>query len=208
MNNKIIMIDALSCSGKSTTAQLISHHLNLSGFPTEWYHEEEDNHPLEYPWKNNEATHSIYEVRQFMKIYPSMFKDFIQKIKSDNKIHIIESYYLQDSIRYLFQNNIDKNEIFDFHNEINEVIKPLNPLIVYFHHDDVVKSLNNIWKIRGEEWKKWFIDNVGNASTYVKNKKLNGEHGIFTLLNDYQNFTKQLLDTTTFPIITLNSTDK
>lgn len=205
MENRLILIDGISGSGKSTTAQFISHQLNLNGFSSEWYHEEEDNHPLWYNWQSNEATHSIDEVKKFIKVYPTIFKEFANSIKEDNKIHIIESYYLQDSVRILFQNNIDRNEIYNFYHEINKIIELLNPLIIYFQHGDVLKSINKTWEIRGEYWKNWFIENISNPCTYVKSKKLNGEVGAYTLMNDYQNLTNELLGSTEFPVITLDS---
>lgn len=99
MKNRIIMIDGIPGSGKSATAQFISHQLNSNGIPAEWYHDEEDNHPLAYNWSSFEATHSISEVKKFIKTFPIILKEFKTNIKGDNKVHIIESYYLQDSIR-------------------------------------------------------------------------------------------------------------
>lgn len=46
MNTKLILIDGMPGSGKSTTGYFISERLNELQIPNRFYHELEENHPL------------------------------------------------------------------------------------------------------------------------------------------------------------------
>lgn len=109
------------------------------------------------------------------------------------EVHIIESFLLQDTVRILFQNNIEHNRIIDFVCEIEEILKPLNPIFLYFHQLDAEASIRRIWKRRGDAWKKWFIDS-DIQTPYVKSISLHGEEGVIKLWSDYQSFTNQLFE--------------
>ncbi|QSO55077.1 hypothetical protein JZ785_11360 [Alicyclobacillus curvatus] len=45
-NFKLILVEGIPGSGKSTTAQYISRCLEQNGIPSEWFYEENSNHPV------------------------------------------------------------------------------------------------------------------------------------------------------------------
>lgn len=203
MNHQLILIDGISGSGKSTTSQYINLQLHLNGYDSIWYHEEEENHPLEYTEADIESMHSIEEALKFKDDFLELAKTFVAEKKNDGQIHIIESYYLQDCVRILFQNNVNEKVISDFFRQLNRIFKPMNPIVIYFRHNDVFRSIRRIWEARGEDWKNWFISE-DSQTPYVLERKLAGEEAALTLWSDYQNLTDRLLNSVDYPIIRLD----
>ncbi len=187
---KLILIDGITGSGKSTTAQFLANQLKNNGIKVKWYHEEEDNHPLDCG-DDIEVFSSQTEMYDFLETTPELWRQFVKLVGQSDKVHIIESFLFQDTIRLLFQNNLERERIADFAQEIEEIIKPLEPALIYFYQQDAEKSIRTIWKRRGLAWKKWFIDS-DIQTPYVKESSLTGESGVIKLWSDYQKFTNQL----------------
>lgn len=204
MHHTLLLIDGITGSGKSSTAQYLARQLNLNHMNTRWHHEEEEHHPLWYHEADIETMHSKKETIRFMETYPHIVEAFVNTIQEDQTIHIIESYYLQDSIRVLFQNNIALQEIRRFFTRINTILATVAPLIIYFHHPDVSTSIRQIWEQRGDTWKTWFIE-VDSHTPYVQHRHLSGEVAALTLWNDYQDVTDELLTDVPFPVIRIQA---
>lgn len=189
---KLILIDGITGSGKSTTAQFLADQLQKNGVNVKWYHEEEYNHPLDYK-EDVEIFASKEDMEEFLEITPNIWRKFVKEAMQSDKVHIIESFIFQNTIRLLFQNNLEVNRIIHFAREIEDIIKPLNPAFIYFYQHDVEKSIRRIWNRRGENWKNWFIE-FDSQTPFVKECILSGEEGVIKLWTDYQNFTNKLFN--------------
>lgn len=192
LNTKLILIDGITGSGKSTTAQFLANQLKKNGVKVKWYHEEETDHPLGYE-EDVEVFISQAEMEKFLGIIPKLWGQFVKQVRHSDEVHIIESHLMQDTVRILFQNNLEEARIIDFVMEIEDIIKPLNPALIYFHQQDANRSIRKIWERRGAAWKKWFVDS-DIQTPYVKSSGLTGEAGVIKLWSDYQNFTNQLFE--------------
>ncbi|MTI46251.1 hypothetical protein [Sporosalibacterium faouarense] len=207
LNTKLILIDGITGSGKSTTAQFLAKQLKKNGVKSKWYHETQTDHPLEYE-EDVEVFDSQADMDKFLETIPKLWRQFVEQVSQSDEVHIIESFLLQDTVRLLFQNNLEEERIIGFVQEIEDIIRPLNPALIYFHQQDANRSIRMIWKRRGDDWKKWFIDS-DIQTPYVKSSGLVGEVGAIKLWSDYQNFTNQLFDIYQFKKISIeNSASK
>lgn len=190
VNTKLILIDGITGSGKSTTAQFLAEQVRKNDINVTWYHETQTHHPLGYD-EDIEVFHSSDELERFLYVIPRLWEKFVTDVMADDEVHIIESFLLQDTVRILFQNNVDDRIILDFVKKIEAIIEPLNPRLLYFYQKDVEHSVRKIWKRRGSAWKKWFIDSDV-LTPYVQESDLSGEHSVIQLWSDYQDFSNQL----------------
>ncbi len=203
LNTKLILIDGITGSGKSTTAQFLANQLKRNGIPGKWYHENENNHPLDYE-QDIEVFASKAELEEFLDTTPKLWRQFVEQASQSDQVHIIESFLFQDTVRLLFQNNLELKRIKDFADEIEEIIKPLNPALIYLYQMDVDNSIRKIWNHRGPAWEKWFIDS-DIQTPYVKSSGLTGETGVIKLWSDYQSFTNQLFESYQFKKISIEN---
>ncbi|WP_422485687.1 hypothetical protein [Gudongella sp. DL1XJH-153] len=192
IKTKLILIDGITGSGKSTTAQFLAGQLRLNGIKAKWYHETEDSHPLAYE-EDVEVFSSNQERDKFLKTIPKLWRKFSKDAEISDHVHIIESHLLQDTVRILFQNNLDETRISTFVKEIEDIIEPLNPALLYFKQMDVEHSIRKVWKRRGEDWKNWFVDS-DIQTPFVKSSGIIGETGVIKLWAEYQNFTDKIFE--------------
>ncbi|MGM0396107.1 MAG: hypothetical protein ACQEP4_03540 [Bacillota bacterium] len=205
IKTKLILIDGITGSGKSTTAQFLAGQLMFNGIKAKWYHETEDSHPLAYE-EDVEVFSSDHERDKFINTIPKLWRRFAKDAKNSDCVHIIESHLLQDTVRILFQNNLDEARVLAFVKEIEDIIKPLNPALVYFKQKDVEHSIRKIWKRRGEDWKNWFVDS-DIQTPFVKSSGLIGETGVIKLWSDYQNFTDKIYEGYGFKKLSIDNSE-
>jgi len=190
--HKLILIDGITGSGKSTTAHFLARQLDLNQISAQWFHEDQSDHPLIYPYADVDTLDDPQQVLKFMDTYPKQWELLVQRIIDEDRIYIIESYFLQNSIRPLFQNNLDKETVTIFFHTIVEIIMPLHPLLIYFHQENAEMAIRRLWRKRGVAWKNGFI-HIDKKTPYVLTNKLEGEKAVLDLWTHYQKFTNQLV---------------
>lgn len=205
MDNKLILVDGITGSGKSTTSQYLALQLEKNNQKVKWYHEEESNHPLEYPHGDIDELATPEEIEQFMEVVPMQWAKFAERVLQSDQVHIVESYIFQDTIRILFQNNISDQKIIKFAQKIYEIIHPLNPALIYFYQQNVKNSIDRIWAKRGERWKSWFIQ-ADSETQYAISRGLKGDVAAYQLWAEYQNIADRLVDIYPFSKLCIENT--
>ncbi|MTI95771.1 MAG: hypothetical protein FH749_09865 [Firmicutes bacterium] len=190
--SKLILIDGITGSGKSTTGRFLAEQLKANNIAHRLYEEEEPGHPLNYTAADIEEL-GPEEVENFIIAMPPLWQRFVHSALDSDEVFIIESYIFQDTIRILFQNNVARERIFAFAHRQLEIIRPMNPVLIWLWTRDVNQSIRRIWATRGEQWKQWFI-RVDTATPYALANHLQGEEGAITLWEHYQDLTKELFD--------------
>ncbi len=202
--SRLILVDGITGSGKSTTAQFICQQLEASGIKAKWYHEEEPGHPLESRF-DVEHLQGEAEIEGFCEETPELWRRFAEMAQSDDRVHIIESYLLQDTARVLFQNNVDRGRITQLIKQILQSVTPLNPALVYFWQQDAAASLRRIWERRGERWAKWCIETDASAP-YSQTVAGSNEEKAIALWRDYQAYANELVAGLTIPKLCIENT--
>jgi thymidylate kinase len=192
IQSKLILIDGITGSGKSTTAQFLFDQMQRNGIEVSWYHEDEKDHPIKFD-EELEVFETQAQLERFLDMMPRLWRDFTQQTMESESVQILESSFFQDSVRLLFQSNVDKQRIIDFLRAVERAIAPLDPVLIYFHQRETEAAIKRIWKRRGPEWKQWFID-LDMQTPYVKRSGLTGEDGVIGLWADYQMLTDQLVE--------------
>lgn len=123
INTKLILIEGMPSTGKSTNASYIFNQLQLNRVETTWIHEVTRPHPTSY---FNEACMSKEEYNNFIYKYPHV-KDIIEKVTiSRDKYNSIDLLELQWNYSSLFGTealgDINKYDAWAFDLDIYEVI--------------------------------------------------------------------------------------
>jgi uridine kinase len=86
---KLILIEGMSGSGKSTAAQYLALAISQSGSKSDWYHEEQTNHPI-YTEEYDRYLESG-QVNKFVTKIISNWEKFLANTREDSVAHIFEA---------------------------------------------------------------------------------------------------------------------
>jgi hypothetical protein len=151
----------------------------------------------------------VYElpVEDYVEVALEKWKEFVEQAKSGVHEYILECCYLQNPFTFLLgKHNCSKEIIFNFLNQITNVITELDPVIVYFEQDNVAENLKKIRQERSVEWFD-FITWYYTGQEYGKARGLTGESGVLSFLEERKELEKEFLQGATARSIMINNTN-
>ena len=189
LRTKLILVDGLPGSGKSTTAQFIALQLERNHIPVRWFYELEPSHPIHafHVWSREGP-------EKFIETIIKNWRSFVAREIRSNKVNIFESTLFQSTIRLLLQSDIPKHTITEYAFRTQEIIRELQPVLIYFSSPDVARALREICEKRKNVWEQYLI-RVIDGSTYGKNHRLQNFEGLVTFFQEYQKLTRSLFST-------------
>jgi len=132
INTKLIFVDGITGSGKSTTAHFIARQLEKNGIKAKWFHEGETGNPLHQLVRNEGESDNDFAIR-FMKEYPEeRYEKFVNSIKDDDCIYIVDSFLFQDIIWIPLFYDISKEVIKKFVHKLCSLVACLNPVVIHY----------------------------------------------------------------------------
>ncbi|MBD5537445.1 MAG: GNAT family N-acetyltransferase [Lachnospiraceae bacterium] len=177
MKTNLIIVEGLPGSGKSTTAAMIADELNKKGKKVVCVDEGVQEHPADY---------ADYDFPDFeterMKILEK-WRSFVEKSDKDT-IYVFNCIFLQNPMcetmmRFGMENTASQNYI----SEIAEIIKPLNPIIIYINQPNVKEAINSVLDERGNDWLNAVID-YHISQGYGKQNNFSGYEGYIECLEE------------------------
>ncbi|GIN74924.1 hypothetical protein J14TS2_53990 [Bacillus sp. J14TS2] len=208
---KLIMVEGIPGSGKSTTAQSISKSLDRMGYKHKWWYEEEQGHPV-YVYDDNKAMQKIIDdlssgnYQKVIALALKSWNEFVVEVQSSSDIIIVDSCLFGYLTWSLFPFEVPKQEIVQYVKDVERIIKPLNPHIIYFYQSDIGAALEKICTRRGEDTENNFV-RAATQSPYGKSKGLIGFKGMVTYWQDYRSIIDQAFQDLECPKIAINNTD-
>lgn len=152
MKTRLIVIDGMPGSGKSTTGSFISERLNELNISNRFYHELDDNHPLRIYDKQFTSFNIFEEAEWFTAKVEQLFNDFVNERLDRDEITIIESYVFQDTIGFAFNMQMDKQRILELTKKIQAILSRLDPVLIFYYQVNVEQNWRWICNIRGPEF--------------------------------------------------------
>lgn len=204
IDTRLILLEGITGTGKSTTAQNLFVQLHSEKKSPKWFHEEENGHPLYYPDWNIQWIRTTDKLSEFINNWPHQWKSLYGYCNKN--ILILTSYLFQDGARVLFANNMDKEFVFEFVKNIVESIKDLKPVVIFLYTRDTVKTLENLWIKRGRAWMK-YIYGVDEQTPFAKSRNLKGTTASMILWGKFQNLCREMFQFLDIEKIEIDVTD-
>ena len=176
MGSKLILVEGLTGSGKSIMAHFIARQLQYNGFPASWVHEGEVPHPVLAEMDSNidsyqvEITANIVALRSQLEI--------------SGEIHVLEASFFNNLMETPWLHCVERSRIFEFADELQKIIEPLNPILVYLVQDDVAKALAVNFKRRGNSFKSYVID-FATSTPLAKHRGWEGYEGMVQFWREF-----------------------
>lgn len=198
IDTKLIVIDGLSGSGKTTTAEWLTLQLQQQGIKT-WYIPEYDTaHPLWWYtyWDGKDYLPPDFDnidIETFIATSLKRWSVFVDSMHTSDRIVLAESVFFQDAAAMFLMGGAEPAHLMDYARQVQQIAQPLNPVLVYFRQNNIATALRKICAIRGKEFENELLENM-ERFPYLKRRKLKGLDGVTVLWRDIQKLTDALFD--------------
>ena len=119
--------------------------------------------------------HTPIEV--FIQASLEKWRDFVTLIKATEQIYMVESFLFQNTIGMFLMGDAQPTRLKAYALEVQAIIKPLNPLLIYFYSNDIDQALHKICAVRGQAFKNDLLKNM-ESFPYMRHRGLKGLTGL------------------------------
>lgn len=176
-NTELIIVEGLPASGKSTTANMIAKCLRANGGRVVCADEGTPNHPADY---------DVYDFPDFAterKLILDKWRSFVKNADCGT-VYVFNCLLLQNPMsETMMRFAKTEAESKKYIAEIADIIRPLNPLVLYLCQSDVLSAIERVKVERGNGWLNAVIDYHVNQG-YGKENGLSGFDGYIQCLNE------------------------
>ncbi len=249
MSTKLILVEGLPGSGKTTLAKEINQHLLKAGVPSTVHLEGELSHPVDYDGVayftlgrfkelmsnhlNNQAVlekitiplkdaymipykkilhegiihfpeellpdvvkNDVYELPlgRHMDLIQKKWEEFVKIQQNKDCVVILECVFIQNPVTVtLVRDNAPHSLTKSYVQQLAEIIRPLEPLLIYLQAPDLKASFERIVQERPKNWYEGFEDYYTNRG-FGLYKGLRGIDGVLEVLNERQKLELEIVD--------------
>ena len=198
---RLVIFEGIMGSGKTTATLNVAQRLEASGFPSIGITEGVSPHPIRFDWY---VPWSEMPPTELAKAGIAKWQAYVDNSLIQSRISVVDGQIFHGGLTALLLLEADVEMIAAYCRETVAVIKPLNPLLIYFHQDDVDAAIRLIVKHRGEKWLNYQIE-WKLESPYAKRRGLTGLNGLIALYRDYRRLTDRLFAELDVPKISIEN---
>lgn len=181
-------------SGKSTSARWLGQRLAARGIDAAILTERQYPHPLRAtdfaaewfkPWLD--MTAEDLATRRL-----GLWAAFVESALASQTVHVVDGQLFHGDLTNMFLMNMPPDAIAQNVQALAEVIRPLRPLVVYYHQSDVDRAIRLTAAERGEELGVRYQVDWKLKYAYAVERGLEGLDGLSALYADYRMLTDGL----------------
>ena len=190
----------------------LSHMLHRKGYDHKWWYEEEQGHPV-YVYDDYKTMQKIVDdlsngnYRKVIDMALKGWHEFAASVQLSSDIIIVDSCLFGYLTWSLFPFITPKQEITQYVKDVERIIKPLNPHLIYFYQSDIGAALKKICTRRGGDTEKNFV-RAATQSPYGKSRGLNGFEGMVAYWQDYRCITDEAYQGLGCPKIAIDNSEE
>jgi hypothetical protein len=198
---RLVIVEGIMGSGKSTATLNIAHRLNASGIPAIGITEGVAPHPIRFDWDQpwSEMPPAVVASSGIAK-----WRAYVSTHLTDERISIVDGQLFHGGLTALLLLEAGVDMVAAYCRDIVSVIQPLSPLLIYFHQTDVDRAIRVVSAERGEGWVDYQV-NWKLESPYAKRRGLAGLDGLIALYREYRALTDELYASLDMPKISIEN---
>jgi len=202
--SRLVIVEGIMGSGKSTTVLRIADRLRTSGVPAVGITEGTDPHPIRFDW---DVPWADMPAMRLASSAAARWRAYVHSASMSESFTVVDGQLFHGNLTSLFLLDADLALLRGYLHEVVAAIKPLRPLLIYFHQDDVDQAIRTISAERGDTWVTYQVD-WKLTSPYAVRHGLAGLEGLIALYRDYRRLTDQLYTELDIPKISIENSGK
>ncbi len=211
---KIIFVEGLPGSGKSTTASWLASRLQSERAAVRLYLESQAEHPLNVGGDTHpagsvpgDAFFQRYTPQSYVEESLRNWEHYLENTSQIDVIDIFDSYPYQNTVRILLQFDASIDFIHEYAARVEDLVKPMKPVLIYFKVSDTpqaVKHFNDISEQRGKVWAEYIEALITNCPFSLA-RNLSGASAVEAFISAYKQVADELLHESRLPRIILEN---
>jgi hypothetical protein len=173
---KLILLEGLPGTGKSTAAEALCERLRGSGYNCQWFHEDEPRHPL-----SHEGLKMGEDVASYRDVLADRWRTFVAAAHGQEAVTILDARLLQNALLPQVRQGLERGEILESLLRLAKICEPLSPQLIYLRSNDYPSRLKSILQARGADWSRFMIQR-DEASALAQRRGLLGFDALFGVL--------------------------
>lgn len=175
----LVFVEGLPGSGKSTTAQWLAHEMEAHGRPSLWIYEDESPHPVLGP---TDVPYASW--KDFLAHCLSNWACFAAVARVSEAMIVVDSTFLQSSVASMLRRGLDSETILLYLDRVADLVRPLDPALVYFLEADSDTALRRIGERRGMAWTLQHIS-ANDGMAWTRARGLSGLDGLLAYWREH-----------------------
>ena len=208
-DTKLLVLDGLPGSGKSTNGRWLASLLERNGVQANWLPEDGLPHPLWwYPhWDGANFLPPDFDntpLETFIETSLKKWQDFVAFLSVSEEPYIAESVFFQNAVAMFVMGGAEPARLVEYAHQVQTITRDLNPSLIYFYQADVGLALRKICDIRGQGFEQELLKNM-ERFPYLKRRGLTGLAGLTLLWQAIQRLTDALFADYTIPKLAIET---
>jgi hypothetical protein len=210
VGTRLLLVEGLPGSGKSTTGQRLLLHLRRLGLDATWWAEEDPDHPL-YPFHDQASLRALLddlaagEHERVIATALGKWRDFAERLTDSDGVTILDAClfgYLTWTLYPHF--DLPVETVRAYLDRVVDLIGPLQPRLIYFHQRDLAAALGRIRTIRGPDVEAGYVARA-TGSPFGRRRGLAGFDGFVAYWRAWREQVDAALARLPFPTLAIES---
>ena len=198
IDTKLIAIEGIASSGKTTTGRKLAETINGQGLKAEFCHEFSKNNPV--------REDSSLDIQQWIERTLQNWKTLVSDAVESDNIVVMDGPILQCTVAELLERNAGDDVIVQCASLELEIIKPLSPVVIYFFQNDIESALTKAFNKRSAAWQNKVVSYLSNLE-FGKQRQKTGFALYLELNREIRKISDRLFDCLTTRKIAIENSE-
>lgn len=188
MQTKLILVDGMPGTGKSTISQFIHHRSSANGRPSRWCYEEAT-HPVRLfyqPKTHLKASDYTDEVWAHWHTYA-------HSLHRQDQIAVLDAGLLETYVRSMLIFDLDRSAIYDLVRRIESLIFALDPVLIYLRPKNVETNFRDVVDVRSQQMLDLWIK-AHDHYPYTRRAQKDGHAGFIAFWNEFGEISDRIFE--------------
>lgn len=205
IDTKLILIEGIPGSGKSTIAASLSDLITKNNIPCQCHLEWSENNPI-FIGHMDDLSEIISTSGARWPDVLRQWHEFALQAKRQNIVHALESRFWQADAMYLLLSGHPEEDIIKKNRQVVSAVDGLDPVLIYLAPENMTQHLatisdmrNKKWRASGKSgsWSEWG-DRVYEQQQWFRARSIKGEEGFIRFFTEWTSLADRLFEILTF----------